>query len=559
MPEMFGPYEVVEQVAVGSTGRVYRARHIELGRIAAIKELAPAVRSLPGQADRLRAEAALLATLSHPNIVALYDYVEEPDRAWLAEQWVDGASLEAILSAHGALTPVQALGVVRGAVAGLAYAHDQGVVHRDVSAANVLADMSGTSMLVDFGLAAPAGAGPAVGTPAFLSPEAARGDAVGKPGDVYSAAAVLYLLLAGRQVFVGSSAAEVVRCHVEERAPRLTGQGAGLEDLLARSLSKDPGERPPDAAAFLVELETAARRRFGADWLERASIAGLVGFTVAGGLAGVGAGNAAGAETMVVDTAVVDTAVVDTATRHAAPTVAKVARKAGTKFALVAGGAVVALGLVAAGMVATNAADDDHKSGPSSNSSTSGAPVEGSPSAESDPTAPHSVTTDPAVLDGLELKPGSACQVLTKDDSAGVLGRPVDGVLKTGLDDSYFCGHYAKPFVRRGDWGYLEWPRGVFAHVAKRATAPAAFVERFTDQFPKCRPLPADAFGSSGVGFYCSQEPVHGYAYDMQGFAAEYGQTTIFCALEMPETEIGGRLAQLESVCLQLITSMPEA
>ena len=107
--------------------------------------------------ERLRAEAEVLSGLSHPNIVHVYDYVEEPHRAWLAEEWVDGTSLQAILDVHDRLTPEQSLGVVRGALTGLAYAHERGVVHRDVSTGNILADQEGTSKLVDFGLAAPAG------------------------------------------------------------------------------------------------------------------------------------------------------------------------------------------------------------------------------------------------------------------------------------------------------------------------------------------------------------------------------------------------------------------
>ena len=91
MPEFFGPYEVLELVATGSTGRVYRAQHRELGRVAAVKELAPELRDVPGLMERLRGEAELLSGLSHPNIVDVYDYVEEDARAWLAEEWVDGA------------------------------------------------------------------------------------------------------------------------------------------------------------------------------------------------------------------------------------------------------------------------------------------------------------------------------------------------------------------------------------------------------------------------------------------------------------------------------------
>ncbi|WP_309647554.1 serine/threonine-protein kinase [Nocardioides sp.] len=299
--EKFGAYEVVAVAGSGVLGSVYRARHTELGREAAIKELSAAVRGAPGQAARLRAEAHTLAALSHPNIVELYDYVEEPGRAWLAEQWVDGTTLEEILAEHGRLRAEQAVGVMRGALLGLAHAHEHGVLHRDISATNILVDRAGTSMLLDFGLAAPATTGvpdgsagtetvvgtlaptgstaPMVlGTPAYLSPEAARGTALSTRSDVYSAAALLHHLLAGAPLFSGSSL-DMVRQHLEAPAPHLTSEGAEMEQLLVDALSKDPSDRPADASALLHRLEQAAERRYGSGWLGRASIAGLVGGT----------------------------------------------------------------------------------------------------------------------------------------------------------------------------------------------------------------------------------------------------------------------------------------
>lgn len=294
----FGRYVVTGAAGSGSLGAVYRARHVELEREAAVKVLRAEVRASDAALAGLRAEAAALARLDHPNVVALYEFVEEPQRAWLAEQWVDGAQLDDILRAHGRLTPEQALGVVAGALAGLAHAHDHGVVHRDVAAANVLADLAGTSMLVDFGLAVPvddvrgtSGATGIVGTPAYLSPEAARGEQVGRTGDVYSAAALLHHLLAGSPVFPGT-AAQMVLAHRDQPAPPLPDHGPALADLLQRALAKDPAVRPPDAGAFLAELEDAAERAYGAGWRARSSIAGLVAATAA---AGTGAGALAGA------------------------------------------------------------------------------------------------------------------------------------------------------------------------------------------------------------------------------------------------------------------------
>lgn len=320
MVSSFGPYEVLQQVAEGSTGTVYRVRHTELDRIAAVKELSPAMRQVPGLLERMRTEAEVLAELDSPNIVTVYDYVEEPDRIWIAEEWVNGASLEAILKQAGTLSPEQSVGVIRGAMMGLAHAHEHGVVHRDIAPTNILADTDGTSMLVDFGLAAPVGASDALGTPAYLSPEAAAGEPVVKPSDVYSAAAVLFALLSGRPPFAGPDAATLLRHHREDPAPILDGHGADLQDLIARSLDKDPTARPVDAAAFLAELEAAAERRFGAGWLARASITGLVATTVAAGATGVAAVGGSATATTIIDTAASNTAASTTATATSAAT-----------------------------------------------------------------------------------------------------------------------------------------------------------------------------------------------------------------------------------------------
>ena len=128
-----------------------------------------------------------------------------------------------------------------------------------------------------------------------MSPEAVRGESLTTASDVYSTAAVLFTLLSGRPPFAGSDLAATMRRIAAEPVPALDGHGSDLQDLLRRSLSKDPTGRPQDARAFLAELEEAARRRFGAAWLQRASIAGLVA-------AGVPAviGGAAAAPTVVV-------------------------------------------------------------------------------------------------------------------------------------------------------------------------------------------------------------------------------------------------------------------
>ncbi len=278
----FAGYEVLGRVAAGSTGVVWQARQVELDRVVAIKELSPVLLSAPGFLQRFRAEAQTLAVLDDPHVVRIYDYVEEPARAYLVQEWVDGAPLAAVLQQHGALTPEQSLGVLRGGLIGLAHAHNRGLVHRDISPANILLDRGGTSRLVDFGLAARTdqgiapGAATSVGTPAFASPEAITGAPMTTRSDVYSAAAVLFLLLSGRLPYPGD-VGHVLQGHTSAPVPHLDSHGPDLANLLVRGMAKDPDQRPADAAAFLAELEQAATQRYGAGWLNRASVAGLVG------------------------------------------------------------------------------------------------------------------------------------------------------------------------------------------------------------------------------------------------------------------------------------------
>ncbi len=286
----FAGYEVLSRVAQGSTGVVWQARQVHLERLVAIKELAPALLYLPGFLERFRSEAQVLAGLDDPHVVRLYDYVEEPDRAYLVEEWVPGAPLATVLVRHGRLTAEQSLGVVRGGLAGLAHAHDRGLVHRDVSLSNILLDVDGVSKLVDFGLAAPVDgtAEPsasafarAVGTPAFGSPEAVQGQPLTPRSDVYSAAAVLYTLLTGNPPYAGDTQA-MLRAHVNRPAPVLSGFATRLTNLLSRAMAKHPEQRPADAREFLAELEEAARDAYGVGWLSRASVAGLATAGAAG-------------------------------------------------------------------------------------------------------------------------------------------------------------------------------------------------------------------------------------------------------------------------------------
>ena len=271
----FGKYGVVGRVGAGSTGVVWLANDPSLDRQVAIKQLAPELVSNDRFRARFRGEARVLASLSSPNVVAVYDYVEEPERAYLVEEWVDGSSLARVVEAAGRLTPAQAVGVLRGALHGLATAHVAGLVHGDVTPGNVVVAQDGTSKLIDFGLSVPSGSVGTSGTPGYASPEAVDGTALDARSDVYSAACVLFELLAGRPPYQGDTADSIAAQQVAAEVPRLPDVHPRLADVVARAMAKDPAMRPQDASAFLRELEEEADRDLGIGWDAAASVASL--------------------------------------------------------------------------------------------------------------------------------------------------------------------------------------------------------------------------------------------------------------------------------------------
>ena len=148
-------FDPIGRVWSNGSSTVWKARDRRLDRLVALKSLDAPTAQLR---DQWREEARVLAYLSHPNLVGVYGYVESDTDAYIVEEWIDGATLSAVLGAVGRLSPAQALGVIRGALLGLGHVHQQGMVHADVSATNILIDTMGTSKLIDFGLATTVGA-----------------------------------------------------------------------------------------------------------------------------------------------------------------------------------------------------------------------------------------------------------------------------------------------------------------------------------------------------------------------------------------------------------------
>jgi serine/threonine-protein kinase len=253
-----GRYRLLEPLGRGAMSSVWLAEDDELGRRVAVKMLGPS-------ADRARfeREARAVAALSHPNIGALYDYGEANGRPYMVLEYLPNGSLEDRL-AKGQLADAETLRIATEMAAGLAHAHDRGVVHRDLKPANVLFDAEDRAKIADFGIARIGDggtfteAGTVLGTASYISPEQAAGEAAGPASDVYSFGVILFRMLTGRLPFVSTNAMELVRMHRDEPPPAVSevrpDAPARLERIVTASLAKDPLERPPDGDVLLRAL-----------------------------------------------------------------------------------------------------------------------------------------------------------------------------------------------------------------------------------------------------------------------------------------------------------------
>src|SRR5215472_17603637 len=243
-------------------GVVYLAREVRLDRLVAIKLLPPELAAIPGLKDRFLREARMAARLSHPNIVPIFA-VDEVDRfVFYAMAFIDGETLAQRVETRGPMPPGEATRLLREVAWALAYAHSQGVIHRDVKPENILLEGSGRALVTDFGIArvtretGATGPGEVIGTPEFMSPEQAVGDSVDGRADIYSLGAVGYFVLSGRGPFQGGSAAALLSQHIATPVPLLEGPGIPrrLARALERCLAKDPKARPQKGEDFADSL-----------------------------------------------------------------------------------------------------------------------------------------------------------------------------------------------------------------------------------------------------------------------------------------------------------------
>ncbi|MEV1241981.1 serine/threonine-protein kinase [Nonomuraea sp. NPDC049750] len=271
-------YTEIKQLGAGGSGRVVLAVHDETGVKVAIKYLSQRLLSDPVALARFQSEARLLTTLRDQNIATLWEYIQDGYGAAIVMELVNGVSLRALLREHGTTGPEAALAVLKGSLLGLARAHSHGLVHKDYKPENVIVRDDGASKLVDFGIAVQQGtASRAEGTPPYMAPELWENMPASPATDVYAATAVFFECLTGHRPYRSTEPSVLGYQHMHAPIP-VHDAPEPVRELITRGMAKDPAARPVSAAAFVIELEAAARAAYGEDWEERGRrrLAGLV-------------------------------------------------------------------------------------------------------------------------------------------------------------------------------------------------------------------------------------------------------------------------------------------
>jgi tetratricopeptide (TPR) repeat protein/predicted Ser/Thr protein kinase len=269
--ERLGDYELLEEIAKGGMGAVYKARQVSLGRLVALKLILAGKLADDEDVQRFRREAEAAAQLDHPGIVPVYEVGEQNGQHYFSMGLVEGESL-AHRVARGPLPAREAAALVQAVAEAMAYAHARGVVHRDLKPGNILVDREGRPRITDFGIAkrmtedsGQTRAGEVMGTPSYMPPEQARGSKdVGPAADVYALGAVLYALLDARPPFQAATVHETLRLVVDEEPmpPRRLNPSVprDLETICLKCLEKEPRRRYAGAAELAEDV-----RRFLAE------------------------------------------------------------------------------------------------------------------------------------------------------------------------------------------------------------------------------------------------------------------------------------------------------
>ena len=264
-----GRYHVLERIAAGGMGEVFRARDAVLDREVAIKVLHRSLAGDQGFVERFRREARAAAGISHPNIVNVHDWGAVDGIYYMVMEYVRGRAVRDLLNAQGRLAPAQAADVLRQTLIALDHAHRRGLVHRDVKPENILVTTDGVVKVADFGLARAYAdgrqtqSGTVTGTVQYLAPEQIRGEPADPRSDLYSLGVVGFELLTGRLPFTGETAMAIAYKHLSDRVPRPSALvddiPADVDAFVISATERDRELRPESAAEMRRDLESIAR------------------------------------------------------------------------------------------------------------------------------------------------------------------------------------------------------------------------------------------------------------------------------------------------------------
>jgi serine/threonine-protein kinase len=257
-------YRIIGLIGRGGMGEVYRADDLKLGQPVALKFLPQSLSSDAPLLDRFFAEVRTARHVSHPNVCRVYDIGEADGRHFLSMEYVDGEDLASLLRRIGGLPPSKALEIARQLCAGLAAAHERGVLHRDLKPANIMVDGRGRARIMDFGLAVAIQDGTrdagddVAGTPAYMAPEQFAGKGATVRSDLYALGLVLFELYTGRRAFDAATVAGYRQKHTEETpispSALVAGIDPAVERVILRCVEKDPHMRPGSAAQVAAAL-----------------------------------------------------------------------------------------------------------------------------------------------------------------------------------------------------------------------------------------------------------------------------------------------------------------